>query len=201
MYFLPCELWSESLEATNPGENLRSCPKDGAGLPGPCAGGRGDVPCAGARRGRWTRLVLLAQAGLDFSDWGSSFPIYILFPQNSVLVPVFTCFGNLLSLLANCPVESRVLDCSGGSVFQPGDAVCVSRQMCSPRGWPRGWVVKFSCSAAGGPVFCWFESWARTWHCSSNHAEAESHMPQLEGPTTKNIQLCTRGLWGEKGTK
>ena len=24
-------------------------------------------------------------------------------------------------------------------------------------------------------------------------------MPQLEGSTTKNIQLCTRGLWGEKG--
>ena len=24
-------------------------------------------------------------------------------------------------------------------------------------------------------------------------------MPQLEGPTTKNIQLCTRELWGEKG--
>ena len=24
-------------------------------------------------------------------------------------------------------------------------------------------------------------------------------MPQLEGPTTKNTQLCTRGLWGEKG--
>ena len=24
-------------------------------------------------------------------------------------------------------------------------------------------------------------------------------MPQLEGPTTKNIQLCTGGLWGEKG--
>ena len=24
-------------------------------------------------------------------------------------------------------------------------------------------------------------------------------MPQLEGPTTKKIQLCTRGLWGEKG--
>ena len=23
-------------------------------------------------------------------------------------------------------------------------------------------------------------------------------MPQLEGPTTKNIQLCTGGLWGEK---
>ena len=26
-------------------------------------------------------------------------------------------------------------------------------------------------------------------------------MPQLEGPTTKNIQLCTGGLWGEKGKK
>ena len=24
-------------------------------------------------------------------------------------------------------------------------------------------------------------------------------MPQLEGPTTKNTQLCTGGLWGEKG--
>ena len=23
-------------------------------------------------------------------------------------------------------------------------------------------------------------------------------MPQLEGPTTKSIQLCTGGLWGEK---
>ena len=24
-------------------------------------------------------------------------------------------------------------------------------------------------------------------------------MPQLEGPTMKNIQLCTMGLWGERG--
>ena len=69
------------------------------------------------------------------------------------------------------------------------------------RGWPHGRVVKFAHSAAGGPVFRWFESWARTWHCSSNHAEAASHMPQLEGLTTKNTQLCTRGLWGEKGKK
>uniref|UniRef100_A0A9L0I8M7 ATP binding cassette subfamily G member 1 n=1 Tax=Equus asinus TaxID=9793 RepID=A0A9L0I8M7_EQUAS len=51
----------------------------------------------------------------------------------------------------------------------------------------------------GGPVFRRFESWARTWHCSSDHAEAASHMPQLEEPTTKNTQLCTGGLWGEKG--
>ena len=68
-------------------------------------------------------------------------------------------------------------------------------------GWPRGRVVKFARSAVGGPVFRWFESWTRTWHCSSDHAEAASHMPQLEGPTTKNIQPCTGGLWGEKGNK
>ena len=24
-------------------------------------------------------------------------------------------------------------------------------------------------------------------------------MPQLEGPTGKNMQLCIGGLWGEKG--
>src|SRR3712207_8226911 len=33
------------------------------------------------------------------------------------------------------------------------------------------------------------------------HAEAASHIPQLEEPTTRNIQLCTGGLWGEKGKK
>ena len=32
-----------------------------------------------------------------------------------------------------------------------------------------------------------------------DHAEAASHMPQLEGSTTKNIKLRTGGLWGEKG--
>ena len=60
-------------------------------------------------------------------------------------------------------------------------------------------VVKFSCYAAGGPVFRQFQSWVRTWHCSSNNAEAASHMSQLERPTTKNIQLCAGGRWGEKG--
>ena len=69
------------------------------------------------------------------------------------------------------------------------------------RGWPRGRVVEFACSAAGGPVFRWFKSWARTWHGSSSHAEAASHIQQLEGPTMKNIQLCTGGLWGEKRKK
>ena len=51
----------------------------------------------------------------------------------------------------------------------------------------------------GGPGFCRFGSWARTWHHLSGHAEVASHVPQLEGSTTKNIQLCTGGVWGEKG--
>ena len=68
------------------------------------------------------------------------------------------------------------------------------------RGWPCGRVVKLARSAAGGPVFRWFDSWAQRWHCSSSHAEAASHMPQLEGPTTKNIQLCPGGF-GEKKEK
>ena len=66
-------------------------------------------------------------------------------------------------------------------------------------GWPRGRVVKFARSAAGGPVFRWIRSWARTWHCSLNHAEAASHVPQLEGPTMKNIYNLYQGAWGEKG--
>ncbi|XP_070434205.1 gamma-secretase subunit APH-1B isoform X2 [Equus przewalskii] len=54
---------------------------------------------------------------------------------------------------------------------------------------------------SGGPVFRRFESWARTWHCSSDHAEAASHMPQLEEPTTKNTQLYVPGGFGEKKEK
>ena len=41
-------------------------------------------------------------------------------------------------------------------------------------------LVKFS-----GPGFHGFGSWVWTWHRSSGHAEAASHMPQLEGPTTE----------------
>ena len=73
------------------------------------------------------------------------------------------------------------------------------KKLIASRGWPHGPEVKFARSAADSPVFHWFESWAWTWHCSSNHAEAASQMPQLEGPTMKNIHLCTGGLWGEKG--
>ena len=65
-----------------------------------------------------------------------------------------------------------------------------------PALWPSVWVRAL---CFGGRGFRWFESWAQTWHSSSGHARAACHMPQLEGPTTKNTQLCTGGALGEKG--
>ena len=94
-----------------------------------------------------------------------------------------------------CSLDEQKANVNGASLGRSDAQNIVNR------GWPRGRVVKFARSAAGGPVFRRFESWARTWHRSSNHAEAASHMPQLQGPTTRNIQLCTGGLWGEKGKK
>ena len=67
------------------------------------------------------------------------------------------------------------------------------------QGWPRGRVVKFAHSASAAQCFTSSNPGRWTWHHSSGHAEVASHMPQLEGPTTKNTQLCTGGLWGEKG--
>ena len=67
-------------------------------------------------------------------------------------------------------------------------------------GRPRGRVVKFVRSTAGSPVFRQFESWARTWHCSSSHAEVASHMPQLEDPQLK-IYNYVPGGFGEKKEK
>ena len=68
-------------------------------------------------------------------------------------------------------------------------------------GWPHGRVVKFARSTFSSPGFHQFGSRAWTWHRSSGHIEAASHMPQLEGPTTKNIQLCTGGGAGGLGRK
>ena len=59
-------------------------------------------------------------------------------------------------------------------------------------------VIKFMCST--GPGFHQFRSWAWTWHRSSGHNEAASHMPQLEGPTTK-IYNYVLGGFGEKKQK
>ena len=63
-----------------------------------------------------------------------------------------------------------------------------------------GWVHVLCFS---GPGFWRFESWVWTWHCSSSHAEVASHMPQLEGATTKSAQLCNYvpGGFGEKEEK
>ena len=56
--------------------------------------------------------------------------------------------------------------------------------------WPHGQVVEFARSASVAQ--------GTDWHRWSSHGEAASHMPQLEGPTTKNIQLCTEGIWEKK---
>ena len=59
-----------------------------------------------------------------------------------------------------------------------------------------------------GPGAEWLSScallwrpWARTQHRWSGHAEAASHMPQLEGPTTKKIHSYVLGGFGEKKGK
>ena len=58
------------------------------------------------------------------------------------------------------------------------------------------WLIRvFHC---GGSGFRWLGSWARTWHSSSGHTEAASHVPQLEGPTTKIYNSVLGGLGEEK---
>ena len=69
---------------------------------------------------------------------------------------------------------------------------CISR----PTLWPSGWVRALR---LGCPGFHRFGSWAWTWHCSSSHAEAASHMSQLEGPTTKKYATMYLGALGRKG--
>ena len=57
------------------------------------------------------------------------------------------------------------------------------------------------CTLLRGPGFCWFRSWAQTWHRSSGHAGVASHVPQLEGPTTKIYNYVLGAVWGEKAEK
>ena len=54
-------------------------------------------------------------------------------------------------------------------------------------------MVKVARSAAGNPGF---GSRVQTWHRSSGHIEAASHIPQLKGPATK-IYNCVQGGFGE----
>ena len=64
---------------------------------------------------------------------------------------------------------------------------------------PRDRVVKFMLSASVAQGFAGSDSGRGHGTAHQATVEAASHMPQMEGPTTKNIKLCTRGLWGEKG--
>ena len=66
-------------------------------------------------------------------------------------------------------------------------------------GRPPGRVVKFARSALGGPVVSSVRILGADTAPLIEPCSGGSHMPQPEAPTTKNIQLCTGGLWGEKG--
>ena len=68
------------------------------------------------------------------------------------------------------------------------------------RGRPHGQVVKFACSASAAQGFAGSDSWARTWHHWMGHAEAASHMAQLEGPAAR-MHNYVLGGFGEKKKK
>ena len=63
--------------------------------------------------------------------------------------------------------------------------------------WPSGWVRVLCFS---GLRLRGFGFWAQIWHCSSGHAGVVSHMPQLEGPTTKMYNHVL-GSFGKKKEK
>ena len=67
-------------------------------------------------------------------------------------------------------------------------------------GAARGRVVKFARSASAAPEFCRLGSLVQTWHRSSGHAEAVSHIAQPERPTT-GIYSYVLGGFGEKKKK
>ena len=46
----------------------------------------------------------------------------------------------------------------------------------------------------GGLGFFWFGSWAQTWHHSSGHAQAVSHIAQPEALTTRIYNYVLGGL-------
>ena len=56
-------------------------------------------------------------------------------------------------------------------------------------------MVKFTSSAF------WLGSWVWTWHCSSGHAEAASHIAQPEGPTTRIYNYVLGGFGEEEKRK
>ena len=67
-----------------------------------------------------------------------------------------------------------------------------------PALWPSDYVHALGCS---GPGFCWFGSWAQTWHCSPGHIEEASHVPQVEALTTRIYNYILGGFGGEEAGK
>ena len=52
-----------------------------------------------------------------------------------------------------------------------------------------------------GPGFCRFGYWVRTWHRSSSHSEAMSHIAQLEALTTRIYNYVLGGFREKKKKK
>ena len=69
------------------------------------------------------------------------------------------------------------------------------------KGRPRARVVKFTCSALVVQGFASSDPGHGHGTAHQSHAEAASHMPQLEGPTTKKIYNYVPGGFGEKKEK
>ena len=64
--------------------------------------------------------------------------------------------------------------------------------------WPSGYVRMLHCGSSG---IHRFGSWAWTWHHSSGHTGVASHVPQLEGPTTKRYNHVLGGFREKKSRK
>ena len=65
-------------------------------------------------------------------------------------------------------------------------------------GRPRGRVVKFARSAAVAQSFAGSDPGCGHGTAHLGHAEAASHMPQLDRPTTKIYNYVPGGIWGNK---
>ena len=97
-------------------------------------------------------MVLLQGARVvGYSQWGNaytretSFPAEILPLQNSQVWSV---------------EEEMLGEGEADGMGKKGESL-LPNTFRNSRGWPRGRVVKFVRSAAGGPVFRWFESWTQ----------------------------------------
>ena len=89
------------------------------------------------------------------------------------------------------------------SLLEDSSVSGVTDSLQNPKGQgpPRGRVLKFTHSASAAQGFASSDPGrGHGTHRSSGHAEAASHMPQLEGPTIK-IHSYVPGGFGEKKEK